>query len=441
MTKRGSWFPWLVCGLGALFYCYEYMLRIAPSVMSQDLMLAFNIGLGAFGNLVAFYYYAYTPMQLPVGVMMDRYGPRRLLAFAALICAVGTYLFAHASLGGAQVGRFLVGMGSAFAFVGVLKLATLWLPPNRFAMIAGLATSLGMLGGMFGSRSFAHLVDILGWRATIVYSSIAGVVLAVCIWLFIPNKNKPEHGGQHTQSSMSYQQLFAEMLQLIKNPQMWLVGLVGFLLYLPISVFAELWGVPYTQHAYGLTTIDATDAVSTIFLGWAIGGPLVGWISDHLRKRRIPVIIGSLIAVALILIVLYKPEIAKPHLSWWMFTFGVFTSVQIIVFPIARELNLPGLAGTALAMTNMLVMIGGVLFQPLIGMLLDILSAGHKAVNIAKVNAVTSGDFQSALVILPVGILLAIIIMFFIKETNAKPRHVAEDNSAIPLKPAYSIIN
>ena len=109
-------------------------------------------------------------------------------------------------------------------------------------MIAGLATSLGMLGGMFGSRSFAHLVEMLGWRATIVYSSIAGTVLAVCIWLFIPDKNKSEYADQNSRSSMSYQQLFAEILQLVKNPQMWLVGLVGFLLYLPISVFAELWG-------------------------------------------------------------------------------------------------------------------------------------------------------------------------------------------------------
>ena len=123
MTKRGSWFPWLVCGLGALFYCYEYMLRIAPSVMSQDLMMAFKIGLGAFGNLVAFYYYAYTPMQLPVGVMMDKYGPKRLLAFAALVCALGTYLFAHTNLAGAQVGRFFSRHGFCICFCGSVEIS------------------------------------------------------------------------------------------------------------------------------------------------------------------------------------------------------------------------------------------------------------------------------------------------------------------------------
>ena len=132
--RRVGIFPWIVCGLGALFYTYEYLLRISPSVMSSELMAAYGITAGAFGNLMAIYYYAYTPMQLPVGMLMDRYGPRRILTAACAACAVGSYLFAssgHLSVAG--VGRFLVGFGSAFAFVGVLKLATIWLPKERFA--------------------------------------------------------------------------------------------------------------------------------------------------------------------------------------------------------------------------------------------------------------------------------------------------------------------
>src|ERR1700722_8240175 len=157
--------PWLVCGLGALFYCYEYLLRIAPSVMTADLMQAYHINATALGNLVAFYYYAYTPMQLPVGVLMDRYGPRRLLTFACLACALGSYLFAHAfHIEFAQFGRFMVGFGSAFAFVGVLKLATIWLPPRRFAMVSGLTTSLGMIGGMVGDIYLTSLVNQVEWR-------------------------------------------------------------------------------------------------------------------------------------------------------------------------------------------------------------------------------------------------------------------------------------
>lgn len=155
-NKKLQWFPWLVCMLGALFYCYEYYLRIAPSVMTADLMRAFAISAAALGNLTAFYYYAYTPMQLPVGILMDRYGPRRLLVIAVLCCALGSYLFTQTShIGIAQLGRFLVGFGSAFAFVGVLKLSALWLAPERFAFMSGFATTLGMLGAVIGDISLS----------------------------------------------------------------------------------------------------------------------------------------------------------------------------------------------------------------------------------------------------------------------------------------------
>ena len=219
-SKRSQIFPWLICGLGALFYCYEYILRISPSVMAQPLAHAFNVDAAMLGNAVAFYYYAYTPMQLPVGVLMDRYGPRRLLAIAALICAGGAYLFAFGHLGIAEVGRFLVGFGSAFAFVGVLKLASLWLPPSRFAMIAGLVTTLGMLGAMFGDRLLGHFVQQMGWQSTVNLSAAVGVVLAAVIWLGIPRSNASavhSHVTDVPEKPMDFGQLFKEFFQLIKK--------------------------------------------------------------------------------------------------------------------------------------------------------------------------------------------------------------------------------
>ena len=424
MAKKESLFAWVVCGIGALFYTYEYFLRISPSVMTQDLMTAFNMSAAALGNLAGFYYYAYTPMQLPVGVMMDRYGPRRLLGFAALTCALGAYLFAHNFLFVAQLGRFLIGLGSAFAFVGVLKLATIWLPPHRFALIAGLATSLGMIGGMTGDIMLARFVEAVGWRNTVYYSALAGVVMAAVIWLFIPFHKKEQ---AMSSSAMSYRQLFDELLSLVKSRQMWLVGTMGFVLYLPITVFAELWGVPYVERVYGLSNTEAAQTISLVFLGWAIGGPLLGWVSDHLRNRRLPIVLCSLISLVIILIILYVPSIVSHHLSIWIFVFGVFTSVQIIVFPIAREINLPNLAGTALAMTNMLVMVGGILFQPLIGLFLDMISGVSKATDMtASMSNFTEQDFQYALAILPIGIVVGIIMTFLIKETHARSVHSRE---------------
>src|SRR3990172_1547193 len=183
--------PWLICGLAACFYCYEYLLRISPSIMVPELRAAFNISAAALGNLSAFYFYAYTPMQLPVGVMLDKYGPRNVLTFAVLICALGAALFGFSThYWGALAGRFMIGFGSAFAFVGVLKLASSWLPPDRFGFIAGLTTTLGMIGAMFGQNVLSVMVHQSGWQQTLIYSSIFGFLLVPIIWCVIRDQPK-----------------------------------------------------------------------------------------------------------------------------------------------------------------------------------------------------------------------------------------------------------
>lgn len=413
--KRISLFPWLVCGLGALFYCYEYFLRILPSVMTEDLLKMFSISGVAFGNLVAFYYYAYTPMQLPVGIMMDRFGPRKLLVFASLVCALGTYLFAHHFLPTAQIGRFLVGFGSAFAFVGVLKLASLWFPPSRFAFIAGMATSLGMIGAMIGDIILSKLVISLGSNTTLYLAAIIGVGLTVCMWFVIPETKKVKTAAASASSKLSYREFFEAVFKLCKNPQMWLIGIIGSFLYLSLSGFAEVWGIPYLIRAYGLSNSAAATNISFVFLGWAIGSPLVGWVSDKIGNRRYPIIIGSLLGAILFALLIYFPAISSQYLAILLFIFGVCSSTQIIVFPIARELNVQALAGTAIAVTNSLVMLSGALSEPLIGQALDVLTGTHVKGNLM---AFSIQSFQWALSVIPVAFVLAAVLTLFVKETR-----------------------
>ena len=184
--KKSTLLPGVFLGIAALFYLYEYFLRIAPSVMTTELANAFHINATQLGVFSAFYYYIYTPMQLPVGILMDRYGPRRLLTFATLICALGAYLFAGTNLlSVAELGRFLTGLGSAFAFVGALKVASIWFSPERFATIAGLATSIGMFGGLIGDNFMTLMVQFLGWKSTIIWTANLGLILALVIWLYM----------------------------------------------------------------------------------------------------------------------------------------------------------------------------------------------------------------------------------------------------------------
>jgi len=411
---------WLICGVGACFYCYEYFLRIAPSVMTADLMRFFHLSAGQYGDLIAFFYYAYTPMQLVVGVLMDRYGPRRLLTLACLCCTIGAFLFASTPyVVVAGLGRFLIGFGAAFAFVGALKLATIWLPPERFAAISGMVTALGMLGAMVGDVVMAELVELRGWRFTILMSVWIGAILIVLILLIVRDRVKTTRQSAVTfVPELGFYDVFVGLVQSLKNPQIWINGLIGCLMYLPISAFAELWGIPYLIQTHHVSHVEAASIVSMIFFGFAVGGPLWGMISDFVKLRRLPLIMGSIVSLVLICIILYVPNLSSGLLHILFFCFGMTASVEIIVFAVGREVSQKHIAGTAISLTNTFVMLGGALFQPIIGVLLDLHWGGQ--LGAGGVHVYTVHTYQMALSILPLGLVAAVIFGFLLRETRCR---------------------
>jgi sugar phosphate permease len=412
-SNRAMLIPWFICGLGALFYCYEYFLRITPSVMTSELMSKYNLSGSEVGNLSAFYYHAYVPMQILVGLLMDRYGPRRLLTVACLLCALGTYLFAgHYGLYIAELGRFIIGFGSAFAFVGALKLATIWLPPNRFALVSGIIMCLGMTGAMCGDILLRKMVDYAGWQTTVYVSAVAGIVLALVLWSGVRDAD-PHHPHHHIHV-IQFKEVLNGLLAALANPQIWLVGMVGFLLYTSLSAFAELWSIPYLEQAHSLTKNSAAYANSMVFLGWAIGSPLWGWFSDFIRRRCFPVLIGAMGSLIFVSTLLYVPHLSEVCIYAVLFLFGFFSSVQILVFAICHEASKMKMAGTAIALTNMIVMIGGNIYQPVIGKLLDMGWVNDLA---QGARVYPTHAYQVALSVVPIGIVVAIIVTLFIRET------------------------
>lgn len=409
---------WVICILGALFYCYEYFLRIAPSVMSDDIMKVFHLTAGSFGDLVAFFYYVYTPMQLVVGICMDRYGPRRLLVVACLVCAGGTLLFATTHwIVLAAVGRMLIGFGAAFAFVGALKLASIWLPPERFATVSGMVTALGMVGAMSSDILMAYFVEKSGWQFTLIVLAIIGIVLAVLIFLIVRDRFQSIQKTPFFVPELSFKDVFVGLLQALRNRNIWINGLVGCLMYLPITVFAELWGIPFLVQTHHLSHMAATEVVSSVFLGFAIGGTFAGWFSDIIGRRRLPIMFGAFCAFIISCFILYVPDLSEITLTLLFFFLGMMSSAQVIVFAIGREVSPKHIAGTAVSVTNMFTMIGGALFQPLIGIILDLHWQGKIS---HGVHVYSSANYVSALSLLPLGLLATIILTFFLKETYCK---------------------
>lgn len=411
-SRSLTWLGFSMCSLAAIFYCYEYYLRVAPSVMSAELKSTFLLSDAAFGHLAACYYYAYTPMQIPVGLLLDRFGPRRVLTLACLMCAVGTYLFAAThSILLAQLGRFLVGFGSAFAYVGVLKISDVWLPKKYFALMAGISTTLGMLGAISGAISMSALVSRVGWQSTLYYSVWAGLILTVILWFVLKDRNPLESSSKDAFLAPRVLTVLQGLMKMVKNRQMWINGCIGCLTFLPLTAFAELWSVPFLE-TVGFTRSDAALGASVMFFGVAVGGPCWGLLSDYWKSRRMPLMIGSLCAAFFMLLLILFPSTSKSWMYTLLFLTSFFTSAEILVFAVSNDQNPKEVCATAAAFTNMFTMVGGALVPPIIGKILD------STLHIQQGLPVSSAsDYTMALMAIPVGLLLATVLSFNLKES------------------------
>ncbi|MBA2657698.1 MAG: MFS transporter [Tatlockia sp.] len=400
----------LICTVGAFFYCYEFVLRIIPGALQSELSAAFgHISATTFGQLSALYYFAYSPMQLPVGMLMDRYGPRRLLTFACLCCTLGSWMFSDiTSILIAGLGRFLVGFGSSFAFVGVLSLTIHWLPRRFFSLVVGLITTLGMLGLVYGEVKITNIAVTVGWHHVLSIMVTLGAMLSVLIFLIV--RDGPKGFKPH---SHPLPEFFTNVWQVLSSPQVWLIGFVGACLYTSLSVFGELWGKSYLEQAHHLSKIEAAKTVSAMFLGWAVGAPIAGFYSDTSGRRVLPLVVGSIMALICISMVLYCQHLSYLWLNILLFFYGVFSATEIIVFIMAKENSGAKLSGTVFAAVNMIVTLGGVIFQPLVGKLLDMV--GDSGI-IAGEHIYTVVDYQIALSVLPISLLLVTVLAFFMKD-------------------------
>jgi MFS family permease len=412
-NHKVAMYAWIVCGLAALFYCYEYLLRIEPSVMIPNLMGHFGVTAAGLAFVIAMYYYAYTPLQAVVGVLTDYFGPKKVLTSAIGFCVVGCLLFMMTkSLWVAAGGRFLIGVGSAFAFVGVLKLAAMWLPENRFAMFVGITTSLGMIGAMIGDIGLTWVVGRFGWQHILVGSAIFGALLIPIFYFFVhENKDKLHEDITHS----NFREAIDGLVMSLKNRQLIYAGLIGCTLYLSLSVMGEYWGIEFlNQTNNGSTRILTSSMNSMIFLGWLIGGPFNGWLSDRLGTRRLPLIFGNLLAALSISTLIIWPHMAVPLKFIVLFSFGLFSSVEIICFSLARDLMPIKYAATALGVVNLFIMLGGMILTPLVGVALDLLWSGEIQ-NGVRVYSVF--DYQVALAVIPVVMIFAMILSIKMKET------------------------
>lgn len=405
-----AFYPWLVWSLTVLFFFYKYLLQFSTNVMATDLMGAFNLSGAGLGNLAACFYYTYMLMQLPVGILLDKYSPQKMVALAILLCAVGAYIFSHAtSLWVASVSRAMIGLGASFAPVACLKFASVWFPPRRFALIAGLSMTFALTGAANAGYPLSKLVSWFGWRDTLTYLAIPGIILAFLFLLLV--RPKPNLHTQQEEYSV-----LKGLKEVLTDKQTVLLSIYSGLAYAPFSMMVGLWGVPFLTTAHHLTPTNAAAKASLIIAGFAIGAPILGWISDYLGRRKIMIYFGTLLALTTISWIIYFPVGSEQLLNILMFGFGVGISGFLLCFSMVREVNRLVLAGTALGFMNMFDSLGEAISEPLIGKLLDLGWTGELAENGARLFSIH--DYQVALSLLPIYFIVAFICLIFVKETH-----------------------
>jgi len=408
-----AWMIWL---LSAAFMFYKYAIEVSPSVMTNHLMSEFRIDGAQLGNLAACYFYAYLLMQIPAGLLIDRFGPRKVTTIAITICGFGAILFAISpSLFLAQFGRFLTGIGAAFAAINCLKLTANWFPSHRFALMAGLMMTLGMLGAVGGQAPLSAFINTLGWREALLIIGIIGLVLGAIFWLVVRDKSKHAHLVEvHLAPEDS--DLWKSCKAVFKSKQSWFLSVYSGLAFAPISVFGGLWGVPYISEAFDLSKTNSAHIVSLIFIGFAVGAPIWGWLSDYIGNRKKVMYGGTFLAAIAFSIILYL-NISVWFLSILMFSFGFFLSTFLICFTMIREINAPTVAATAVGFMNAFDALLGALSDPLTGMFLDLGWKG-KIVDGARVFSVTT--YKWTLTTVPIYLVVATALLFFINETFCK---------------------
>lgn len=417
---RIAWFTWFVA---ALFYSYEFIYRVSPDLMVRELMRDFQIDAANLGSLAAAYFYAYAICQIPAGFLFDRFNYKVILVPASIaVCLGGVSMSYSSSLLTAQVSRAIIGVGSAFAFIGCLRIAQSGLPNNQFPVMVGLTNMFGVIGATVAGAPLAWSVDAFGWRDAILYLSLIGLILPILL-LTIPkhpdlggklnNKNGFEGVDANTQKN-ALQVCMRDVQSIIFCRRTWIISTYASLLVAPIVAFNELWGTPFISEMYELPKAIAASTNSTIFYGIAVGGPTIGWLAKHKiqpTKLMFGCTLGALLLLSLIIYTKSNPTV----LTIYLFIYGAFTSNMLLCFSMIRNTHSHRISSLAVAFTNTIVMLSGAITQQLIGLALDLSWDGRL---VDKLKVFNTSNYQEAFIILPIGLIIALILAYRMQHSN-----------------------
>jgi len=397
---RTAAIAWLVT---AVYYFYQYTLRSAPAVMMPQLSEAFGLSAMGVASMVGLFYYGYSPFSLVAGVAMDQLGPRKVIPLGAALVGIGALLFASGSSQAASIGRFIQGAGGVFALVGAAYIATTNFPASRAATLIGATQMFGMAGGSAGQFLVGPAIAAgMGWSTFWAGMGVAGLVMSALLFLLLPRRQQARRDDWLRSTGVAMKTVFL-------NPQSILCGIIAGLLFIPTTIFDMVWGVRYLEDARGFDYGTAVIRSSMVPLGWIIGCPLLGFISDRIGRRKPVIAAGAIVLLLCLAWILYGPgDVLPPYVLGLVA--GTASGAAMLPYTVIKEANPPNMSGTATGVVNFINFTFSALLGPVFGSLLMRVSGGAEDM--------TLGHFQDAFRPLLYGVALAVVLTLLLGETG-----------------------
>ena len=413
-SVRAAILPWMICFAASLFFFYEFIQGNMFASIADNIMHDFHIQADKMTYLSSIYYFSNVIFLFLAGFLLDRFSNKKIIMIAMLLCVLSTFVLAQAhSFYLALFCRFLTGIGSAFCFLGPIRIASRWFPPKRMAMVTGAIVTMAMTGGMLAQYPLTQLVLSVGWRNAVVSVAWLGVIMLVFMAFWI--KDKPEKGAASSRSNLS---VLVRAKKAYLNPQTLCAALYASLMNMAVAVFGAMMGSLYLMQRLDVGKADAAMVNSMLFLGAIIGGPLIGWFSDKIGLRILPMKLGALASFVTVLGILYLP-VSLGLMGVLFFLLGFFTAAQVISYAFVAESSLPAMTATAVSAVSILAQGGYIVYQNLFSTLLLRHGDMHMMVGVPIYSL---ADYQVAAIILPIGLVLAALTLVRLKETHC--RHV-----------------
>lgn len=405
----------LLLAIGA--YLLSFFHRVAPAAIAGDLAAAFETSAASLGVLAATYFYVYTLMQIPTGVLADTLGPRKILTLGGLVAGAGSLLFGLApTFEMAVIGRTLVGLGVSVAFIAMLKLIAVWYEENRFATLTGAAMFIGNLGSVSAGAPLAWAAQAAGWRTVFVVVGVLSLAIGAASWFLV--KDRPgEAPSAAPGARIDRTAWLGNLMMVMKNRATWPGFFVNMGIAGSLFSFAGLWAVPYLTQVHGLTRAAASNHVSVYFIGFAFGCVLIGPLSDRMGRRK-PLMVGGALLHAL---------------GWWLWiasgplpsaltytlcgAMGLVTASLTLSWACAKEVNPPLLSGMATSVVNVGVFLGPAILQPLVGWVMD---QGWQGAMEGGARLYSPGDYNGGLVLMAGFAAMGAAATFFVRETGCR---------------------